>query len=41
VKNILDEIRTENRAMIPDGQRQRGGKEKDVFCTGGFRGFKD
>jgi hypothetical protein len=41
VKNILDEIRTENVAMIPLDKRQRAREEKYVGRDIGLRGFKD
>jgi hypothetical protein len=41
MKDIFDEIRRKNMATIPDGQRQRGREEKDIFCYGGFKGVED
>jgi hypothetical protein len=41
VKNILDEIRTENMAMIPCEEWQRGREEKYVCRNRRLRGFED
>jgi hypothetical protein len=41
VKNILDEIRTENMAMIPHEKWQRGREERYVCRDRGLRGFED
>jgi hypothetical protein len=41
VKNIFDEVRTENVVVITGEKRQGGRKKKDVFCHGGLRGFEN
>jgi hypothetical protein len=41
VKNILDEIRTENMALIPHEKRPRGREERDVCRDRGLRGLED
>jgi hypothetical protein len=41
VKDILDEIRTENMALIPHEKWQRGREEKHVSRDGGLRGFEN
>lgn len=41
VKNVLDEIRTENVVVIPGEERQRRRKPEDVFGRGGLGGLKE
>jgi hypothetical protein len=40
VKNVFDEIRTENVVVIPGEERQRWRKPEDVFGRGWLRGLK-